>query len=888
MSYINLGIILILGYFLILPIAPRAFAQYYPPSGFFQSASCTNFTGWTCDRNDYNQSLTVDIYRDGQVGAGGVYVGSVVASSNNSGGTAFCGSNPNHGFIFSSIPDSLRTATAHNIYAYAHDFPSGLIGPLMNGSPRAITCSQTIKGSVFSDVNLNQIYDAGVDSFVPIVAGGGSVFSSPAGSVSYPAGAQFQLSNLPAGVYTIYLNIPSNYEPYYPNNNGTQPFFTVQVGESCSTDTSHGSTCDTSGNISTLRFALRAIYMINGNVYIDYNRNGIYDSSNGDAAYPNGTTVTLNAGNPKITGVLGGYTYTGIYAGTYTVATAVPSGYVATSPNPASQSVTVGPTATGINFGIVPQYTINGTVYIDLDGSTTFNAGDRVYPYGATMSLTGVEYYTNNGINTSAATNLSGVYTFFPIYQGSYQVSLPNLLPRYEPATSSTVNIDINSPPPRTITRNIGLNPLYQISGSVFNDTNKNGTRQGGENTMGGSYKIDIVGPGVNTTTTTNTGTFVFQQLHEGTYTISLDTTTTPAPAGYRMTGPKNGPPPSFTVTVGRSCSVVGATGATCDLVPSFPFTTYDVGNLNFGMTNYIPWFQTIGNDTRIDNGIINDGSNNSGFTDIIPDPAASPQLCGSSNLYASVAGGGSATAGVLYSDGNIDLGPLGAAAASSNQWVVDNTTYASTADRTSYSYITATLRQSGITPSDLALNNRCGAGGINDCTLDANLPSGIYISNSDLNLRGYTFTGNRNYVILVNGNLKINGEIHVNVGSTALFSVSGNITVDKTIGTGDSSVVANLCAQTTQLDGIYSADGSFIIDGTNDCSVGVDQRVNIGGSIITNASGASGGKIDNRRDLCANDRNAPAFALVTRADLMLYIPEFIKYKSDAWREVAP
>lgn len=523
-------------------------------------------------------------------------------------------------------------------------------------------------------------------------------------------------------------------------------------------------------------------------------------------------------------------------------------------------------------------YTVSGTVFVDTNGNGTKDAGEIFYTGGTGVNITG------GTINRNTTSDGSGAFSFTnvrPIGPTQYAITL-TVPTNFAISTTNPQTVTVG--PNQTVT--FGIRPLYSISGVVFNDQSKDGIKNGSEPNMSSDYTIQVVGPSGNPTTqnfTATNGVYTTgRTLTEGTYTVSYTST---IPDGYRMTNPPPAiSPPSFSVTIGTSCDASAALGASC-ISAGFPFTASNIQNLNFGMTNYIPWFQCIGNSCRIDGTIDNDGSTQTGFSDPIPSTAL--LACGGAN--ASIPGSSTPQPGIIFSGGTAYFGQ--GQASTPQNWVVNDSTYNPTLIRTSYGYMTTTLRQSGITPIDLA--SVCT---LSNCTLPADLANGVYLANGDVTLNAYTFPAGKSYVILVNGNLDINGEINIPVGSAVTFSVSGNITVDADVGVG----IGNFCSQTANVDGFFSADGSFIIEGigdgitegNTDCNLYSnpltrDQRVNIAGGIVVNAARA-GGSLQNQRDLCDDDRFAPVFSIIARPDFLLNVPEFIKYRSDVWREIAP
>jgi len=622
-------------------------------------------------------------------------------------------------------------------------------------------------------------------------------------------------------------------------------------------------------------------YSVSGIVFVDTNRDGIKD--------PSESNFTSSAINISLTGqttqptVSGAYTFTNLLAGSYTVQIGtLPTGYVLSPGQTSSRSLTLSG-ASVENFAITPVYSLgcpsvpggNGTVYIDHDRNGSYNTGDVIYA-GATLTLTGTLTYGDPTFaplpTTSSAT---GTYCFPNLYPGTYTVTITNPSPtRYDiPVTQGTFTI-----PPSTTSTSFAMRPLYQISGVIFNDQGKDGIKNGAEPNMTGSHQITLVGPSGNPTAhtpiTTSNGIYTFTNLPEGQYTVSY---TPPLPTGYLMTNPPPSiSPPSFTVTIGRSCSINSAVGALC-ISAGFPFSASDVQDLNFGMTNSIPWFQCIGSSCNIEGTIDNIGNPQIGFSNPIPSTAL--LACGGAN--ASIPGTNNPQPGIIFSGGTAYFGQ--GQASTPQNWSVSDYTNDTTLIRTSYGYMTTTLRQSSITPIDLT--SVCT---LSNCTLPADLANGVYLAETNVVLNAYTFPANKSFVILVNGNLDINGEIHIPVGSATTFSVSGNITVDRSVGVG----IGNFCSQTANIEGFFSTDRSFIIEGLNDCSLYSnplqrDQRLNIAGGIVVNA-GLSSGSLQNQRDLCDDDLKAPAFSIISRPDFILNSPEFIKYKSDVWQEVAP
>jgi hypothetical protein len=166
---------------------------------------------------------------------------------------------------------------------------------------------------------------------------------------------------------------------------------------------------------------------------------------------------------------------------------------------------------------------------------------------------------------------------------------------------------------------------------------------------------------------------------------------------------------------------------------------------------------------------------------------------------------------------------------------------------------------------------------------LPAGLARGVYRANGNLILNGYNFPANSNYVFLINGDLTIQGSIVVPNGSLALFTANRDII----IATGVGSTTNGPPLPGAQIQGLFSANRNFVIQGTNNCITGADRMLNIEGAIVVNAGGA-GGSLTNNRDLCGANPTTPSFTIRSRVDFLLNMPEFLMRKATVFREDAP
>lgn len=242
-------------------------------------------------------------------------------------------------------------------------------------------------------------------------------------------------------------------------------------------------------------------------------------------------------------------------------------------------------------------------------------------------------------------------------------------------------------------------------------------------------------------------------------------------------------------------------------------------------------------------------------------------------------------TPGIIYTGASSSN--FGSGSSSSTGWVVGGGSYPEEFNfppgnrlRTSYNYLLDNKNRGQLPSTDL--NTIC-AGGIANCTLPANLPNGIYEANGNLFLNSYTFPAGRDYIFLISQTLRVNGPLVVPNGSSALFSSGVDIVVNRSVGAASNS----LPRPAGQIQGFFSAERNFIMDGINNCSLGTDRMLNIDGAIITNAAG-TGGSVINQRNLCGSNGTAPAYTVAPRLDFILNAPSFIRHQTTISKEVAP
>lgn len=392
--------------------------------------------------------------------------------------------------------------------------------------------------------------------------------------------------------------------------------------------------------------------------------------------------------------------------------------------------------------------------------------------------------------------------------------------------------------------------PTYTISGNIFIDANKSKLKDFGENNHLAAPSIEVIDVSTNNPagviSVWENGIYSVANLVEGTYRVSYIS----VPAGYSMVWPS---PPNLQVTVGPACDVVDpTTGGSC--------TGFNVANLNFAITDLMPWIQTYGLDLRIDDG----------FTNLQPSNTTVDADCGGGS-YAS----GGNSPGIIFSgDGSPDFGQ---GLPSGENWVVGGMSYpevfhSATPLKTSTQSLLAAAEKAGIAVVPLETINQCDDPS-NGCNLSSMNTSGFYHTSSDVKIDKNKTFNNGNYVIVSDGTITFTGNrtIKVQNDTTVIFSAR-NIIIDSSIG-----AASNTCpVPEGQIQGIFSADRDIIVEGNDgDCTGGADEMLNVEGTLIANAA-RMGGSLQNKRDLCEDNPIYPSLTIKARPDFILHIPGFL------------
>ena len=177
---------------------------------------------------------------------------------------------------------------------------------------------------------------------------------------------------------------------------------------------------------NTKTFIITESYSLTGTVYNDANQNG--SQGTGENGYA-GATVTLNTGQSITTDSNGNYTFANLEAGTYIDTLTVPSGYIATTTNPADVALSANTTQ---NFGIAQASSLVTAINAGGDTEGSF-ASDEDFSGGTT-------YSSSTSVDTSGVTNPAPLAVYQSVRFGNFTYTAPNLTPN----TNYTLRLHFN------------------------------------------------------------------------------------------------------------------------------------------------------------------------------------------------------------------------------------------------------------------------------------------------------------------------------------------------------------------------------------------------------------------------------------------------------------
>ena len=286
--------------------------------------------------------------------------------------------------------------------------------------------------------------------------------------------------------------------------------------------------------------------VISGTVYKDANGDGYLQSGETGAAgwqvyLDSNNNGKFDAGENAVrTDSSGHFGFSALPVGNYIVRVTSQAGWKQNYPAAAwSFSLGIGQ-ARNLSFLEAPPATIQGTVYNDVNGSKTRDAGD--------LPMAGVKFYLDlnaNGIfdagEPTAVSDSTGTYRFTGLVTRSYGVAqiVPSGYRQVVPG--APYGQRIYAPPGQTAIvapfldhRNTGV-----LSGVVYKDLNFSGLQSPGEPGLAGiRVYLDLNKDGVwegnePSVLSSANGSYQFTNLAPGTYTLRIVT-----PSGWKITGP--------------------------------------------------------------------------------------------------------------------------------------------------------------------------------------------------------------------------------------------------------------------------------------------------------------------------------------------------------------
>ncbi|MDM8517097.1 SdrD B-like domain-containing protein, partial [Desulfobacterales bacterium HSG16] len=415
----------------------------------------------------------------------GFTVGSTVTSS--SGYYSFS-SIPTGGYtVHETDPDDYVSTTSNTVPIVVYE--NGLA--TANFGDRH--ASGDVAGIVFNDMNGNGLQDADENGIagvtIELLDNSGNITAN----VATDRNGSYIFSDIAPGDYKIRETDPSGFV------STTADLVTLSVN---------------TGETSTADFGDRQTGSVDGIVFNDMNGDGVQDA---DEPGLSGVVIELlDSDNEVIMSTVasidGSYTFPNVVEGDYTVRETDPASYISITDNLVTVSVNAGITST-VDFGDQQTGTIDGTVFDDINGNGTQDAGE------SGISGVVIELLDSDG-NVVMDTTTSGVgtYTFSDIIKGVYTIH------ETDPSgfTSTTGNIV-----PVTISGgsadivDFGDQQTGTISGTVFNDINGNGVQDAGEVGIGGvTVQLEDVYGDMKTVVTDDNGSYIFTGILEGIYTV--------------------------------------------------------------------------------------------------------------------------------------------------------------------------------------------------------------------------------------------------------------------------------------------------------------------------------------------------------------------------------
>ncbi len=392
----------------------------------------------------------------------------------------------------------------------------GLTQPVIVPQPQP----GSIAGNVFEDLNKDATFEPGEpgQGAYDVTIAGANGFTR---TVKTGIDGSYSFTGVQPGDYTVTVALRA-------------PF------DASTTGLSKSATIVDANNVTGINFGLTQPVIVpakpgtvSGTVFEDINKDATFGA--GEPRIADYTvTLTDKAGIAKTvkTAADGTYSFADVAPGDYTVTVTVNAPYTAATTGLSKPAaITDGNTVTGINFGltqppvvIIPKPgTISGTVFEDVNKDGKAGADEPgIGSYAVTLSKAGAQV-------ASVQTAADGTFTFADVAPGDYTVTVAADATYTSVTTASTGTATIVDGDKVTGLAFGLAKPVIvpaksgTVSGTVFEDLNKDGKVSAGEAGIGG-YVVTLTNAAGKAATvkTGADGTYSFADVAPGTYTVSV------------------------------------------------------------------------------------------------------------------------------------------------------------------------------------------------------------------------------------------------------------------------------------------------------------------------------------------------------------------------------